>query len=130
MLPDGTYTKVSLPYQCQGTEALNWWISGLGPARQVLSCSPPNNTIKFVGRTGSEVPPGTLVTLKLFHWPGSGTREIFMGYADTRKDGSWEYVWNGNVPGYTFKNGQEFLVKNMLPGGRYTKVDFLYQCPT
>jgi hypothetical protein len=74
------------------------------------------------------VSPGTLVTLKVFNWPGSGTREIFIGNTDVRNDHSWEYTWNGYVPGYTFTNGQEFMVKNMLPGGRYTKVDFVYQC--
>jgi hypothetical protein len=128
LLPDGTYTKVSLPYQCSGMDE-NWWISGLGSNPvNVLSCSPPNNTIRFLGGTGSDVSPGTLVTLKVFNWPGSGTREIFIGNTDVRNDHSWEYTWNGYVPGYTFTNGQEFMVKNMLPGGRYTKVDFVYQC--
>jgi hypothetical protein len=126
LLPDGTYTKVDLPYQCLGTEAPNWWISDNG--RQVLSCSPPNNTVTFMGKTGSDVPPGTSLILKLFHMPDAGTREIFIDYMDVRSDGSYEYTWNGNIRGYTFQNGQEYTVKEVLPGGRYTKQNFLYQC--
>jgi hypothetical protein len=126
LLPDGTYTKIDLPYQCLGTEAPNWWISDNGVHE--LSCSPPNNTVTFRGKTGSDVPPGTQVTMKLFHMPDAGTREIIIGSTNVRSDGLFEYTWDGQVNGYTFRNGQEYAVKDVLPGGRYTKQSFVYQC--
>jgi len=74
------------------------------------------------------VPPGTQVTMKLFHMPDVGTREIIIGSTNVRSDGLFEYTWDGQVNGYTFRNGQEYAVKDVLPGGRYTKQSFVYQC--
>ena len=127
MLPDGTYTKMSFLYLCSDPEG-KWQIYG-GPANSVLSCSPPNNTIKFTGYTGPSVMRGIDIQLKLFHMPDAGDQEILIGSTNSRNDGTWEYTWNGKVAGYTFKDGQGYGIKAVLPW-RYTKMGFTYKCPT
>jgi len=125
-LPGGRYSITSFNYQCSDPEG-KWQIYG-GTSNSVLSCSPPNNTIKFMGYTGPSVTHGTDIQLKLFNLPNAGTQEILIGSTNTKNDGTWEYTWNGNVAGYTFKDGQEYGVKAMLPW-RYTKMSFIYKCP-
>ncbi len=60
--------------------------------------------------------------------PGAGDQEILLGSTNSRNDGTWEYTWNGTAAGYTFRNGQEYGVKAVLPW-RYTKMGFTYTCP-
>jgi hypothetical protein len=104
-----------------------------GVSNDVLSCSAPDNALTFTGSTGSAVPSGTVIQLKVFNKTGSGTQDlptdgILIGSTNTRNDGSWEYSWDGKVPGYVLKNGQEYAVKYLLPSGKYTIVKFTYQC--
>jgi hypothetical protein len=104
-----------------------------GVSNDVLSCSAPDNSLTFTGSTGSAVPSETVIQLKVFNKPGSGIQDlpaegILIGSTNTRNDGSWEYSWDGNVPGYSLTKGQEYGVKCILPIGKYTLVGFVYQC--
>ena len=127
IFPDsGMSTRASFLYQCSDPEG-KWQIYG-GPTNSVLSCAPPNNTIKFTGFTGPSVTRGIDIQLKLFHMPGAGDQEILLGSTNTRNDGTWEYTWNGSAAGYSFKEGPEYGVKAVLPW-RYTKMGFTYRCP-
>ena len=125
IIPDGTYTKMSFLSQCSDPEG-KWQIYGEA-SNSVLSCSPPNNTIQFAGFTGPAVTPGTIVNLELFHLPESDTDEILFGATNINNDGTWEYTWDGNVPGYSLTKNYEYGVKAALPW-RYTKMSFRYEC--
>ena len=131
MLPDGIYTKVSFRYQCPvPTQYL--WVSG-GLSTTELSCDPPDNTLLFSGNT-YVAPAGTVVQLKLLNAPDSGTQDlppdgILIGSTNIRNDGSYEYRWNGDVPGYRLKNGQEYTGKALFPdSGLSTAGSFRYVC--
>jgi Stigma-specific protein, Stig1 len=119
--------------QCPGT-VVDYWISGVASGT-TLSCTSPSNVITFSGSTGSAVTAGTPVQLKIFNVPTSGLQDlpqsgILIGSTNTDNSGLWKYTWNGYVPGYTLRNGQEYLVKDMLSDTMYTKISFIYQCPT
>jgi len=141
VLPNGKSYEDPFIYECKkvdntiqspDSEDPSYSIMG-GGSNDVLSCSAPNNTLKFSGSTGSAVSPGTVIQFIVFNKPGSGIQDlpadgILIGSTNTRNDGSWDYLWNGNVPGYTLTNGQTYGVKCMLPSGKYTLVGFVYQC--
>ncbi|MCU0630558.1 MAG: hypothetical protein MUF37_05355 [Methanoregulaceae archaeon] len=150
VLPTGKYTIMKFEYECTtsnsdlsgavssddrgviNTDDPGYSISG-GASTTVLSCSAPDSGLTFSGSTGSAVSPGTVIQLKIFNKPGSAIQDlpaegIIIGTANTRNDGSWEFSWNGNVPGYTLTNGQTYGVKCMLPSGKYTLVGFVDQC--
>ena len=131
MLPDGVYTKVSFRYQCPvPTQYL--WVSG-GLSTTELSCDPPDNTLLFSGNS-YVAPAGTAVQLKLLNAPDSGTQDlppdgILIGSTTIRNDGSYEYRWNGTVPGYRLKDGQEYTGKALFPdSGLSTAGSFRYVC--
>ena len=115
IFPDsGMSTRAGFRYECSDTEN-KWQIYGR-TSNPVLSCSPPDNTIRFMGYTGPAVPPGTPVQLKLFHLPDSDTREILLGVTHTNNDGTWEYTWDGNAPGYSLREVRNMVSKQCFPG--------------
>jgi hypothetical protein len=131
MLPNGVYTKINFRYQCPvPTQYL--WVSG-GLSNSELSCDPPNNTLLFSGNT-YVAPAGTPVQLKLFNVPNSGTQDIppegiLIGSTNVRNGGSYEYRWNGDVPGYRLRNGQEYMANAMFPdSGMGVTGFFRYVC--
>jgi PKD repeat protein len=150
VLPSGKYTITKFEYQCTTSKGdLSGAVSSddsrvantVDPdysisaksSNTVLFCSAPNNVLTISGSTGSAVSPGAIILLKVFNKPGSGIQDlpadgILIASRITQNDGSWEYSWNGNVPGYTLTNGQTYGVKCILPSGKYTIVGFVYEC--
>jgi hypothetical protein len=95
-----------------------------------IDCSAPANTVRFTGT--ANVPVGTPVQLKIFNAPSSSTHlpleGILIGTAVIRPDTSWEYTWNGEVPGWTLTDGQDYRIKMMISDSNYVSQIIHYTC--
>jgi hypothetical protein len=97
-----------------------------------VNCISPSTAIKFTGFSGN-VPTGTTVSLKLFNAPSGSLNDIpadgiLIGSATIEPDLSWTYTWNGVVPGYSLKDGQDYLIKAMLTDKKFVKIIIRSNC--
>ena len=84
------------------------------------------------GVTGTSVTPGTKVQIIIQNKPDSliqdlPTGGVVIGSTNT-VEGGWEFPWDKRVPGYTLLDGQEYILKYMLPNGQSYDDTLIYKC--
>jgi hypothetical protein len=107
------------------------WITG-SLSTGIVHCPDHDYFVTFSGSTGN-MSQGSLITIKIGDHPDNAQKTlpsqgVILGVIAVQSDRTYKMKWNGTVPGYPLKNGQEYVVYAIPPNQQYTKIGFLYQC--